>query len=665
MAIKLYHFGGGKADGSASDIALLGGKGAHLAEMSKLGIPVPPGFTVPTNWCVEYQKDKEAVLATVMQDVIPAYWDLADKMGKPFLVSVRSGAAVSCPGMMDTILNVGLTIDTLPLLAEKIGERSALDCYRRLIQMLGATGFGVPSEKFEEILTKARFRAKVQEDRELTAEQLSEVIVGYSALFKLHTGRDFPQAVNEQLSVAVNAVFGSWMNDRAVAYRDMQKIDHNMGTAVTVQAMVFGNYNDDSGSGVLFSRNPTTGENVIFGEFLPNAQGEDVVAGVRTPLPLSKLNEIWPAIGAEIAVTVAGLEVHYKDMLDIEFTVQDKKLYILQCRIGKRSPLAKLVIATQFVQAGLRPAETLRTVITKADLKSILTPSVNPTFKQEPDFMGIASNNGVVKGWAVITADEAVAAAKAGETVILVRDETDPDDIQGMNAAIGILTKTGGATSHAAVVARALNKPCVVGCTALPHDLESLKGRLVTIDGTTGRVWLDVDVPVTAGGSVPELALVAEQFLKVDQMTLAGPYSKGYAVYDDKMNMDNVSLCDIRSYVPSGDTDLEVFFPQPDLIAKPGTPTLSSWPDISYIVPPSWEGVGASQGWKLASTEKAGSLEEMLDKKTVSATPDLINFLGEETFGKLYSALKKAGFADTLRIVYPPEYILFTELMEG
>jgi pyruvate,orthophosphate dikinase len=666
MTVKLYHFGNGQADGSKQDIALLGGKGAHLAEMSKMGIPVPPGFTVPTEYCVAYQTDPDGVMYAVMKEVWPAYTKLATEQGLPFLVSVRSGAPISMPGMMDTILNVGLTADNLQLLAEKIGERSAWDCYRRLIQMMGATAYGVPSEKFEEILTRARFKAKVQEDRGLTVGQLQAVAGDYLNVFRVHTGRDFPQNVEEQLEAAVRAVFGSWMNDRAIAYRDMQKIDHNMGTAVTVQAMVFGNFNDDSGSGVLFTRNPSNGQNDIFGEFLPNAQGEDVVAGVRTPLPLSDLNKAWPEVGAQIAAMCAQLEKHYGDMMDVEFTVQDKKLYLLQCRIGKRSPLAKAVIAADMFVEGLMPAEKMVSALTKKDLKDLLIPSVDPGFKVEPSYQGLPANNGVVKGRAVMTSDEAVQAAAAGENVILVRHETDPDDIMGMNAAIGILTKTGGATSHAAVVARAINKPCVVGCTSLPDDLSGFVNKVVTIDGATGRVWLDVDVPVSAGGSVPQLSLIANHLADADMLTEASPFTNGYCTPSTVPAKDNHIglLVDLRSYTPSGDDELEAFFPAPVRLGSGATFDQSK---VEFLVPPADVATFQGLGFKVANTTdiEVHTLDALLDKKSLKASPALVKKLGASTFDKLKAALKAAGFAESSRTVYPAEYILFQKLTEG
>lgn len=661
--VKLYHFGAGAADGSAKDVALLGGKGAHLAEMSKMGVPVPPGFTIPTDWCLAYEKDP-SVLEQCTDAAAAAYLVLSDDFDGPLLVSVRSGAPVSMPGMMDTILNVGLTSGSFPALVEKIGARAAYDCRRRLIMMLSTTAYGLPSEFFDAALTKAKFKASVKEDRELGAEHLEPLCTEYLEYFRLQTKQDFPDTLEAQLRASIRAVFTSWHNPRAVVYRDQQGIAHDMGTAVTVQTMVFGNVNNNSGSGVLFSRNPSTGANELFGEFLPNAQGEDVVAGVRTPLALKAMQEQWPSVFWELAKRTTSLEEHYKDMLDIEFTVQDQQLYILQCRVGKRSPLAKAVIAVDMMKEGLKTPEETKNALTRADVKAILVASVDPKFKTEPTFIGIPSNNGVVTGKVCLTAEAAVQLAKEGP-VILVRDETDPDDIAGMVAAVGVLTKTGGATSHAAVVARALNTPCIVGCTALPDSLEGLEGVTLTLDGSTGRVWVGIDVPVIAGGMNDALNTLASMYITPDILLPASKDVRGYAtietVIQGGVNREMVSLVDCRGFVPcKADAELEVLFGQPATDTRAGVGF--DWSKTKAIAPRnSWyAGEGLSVSW-----EDALTLEELLDTKSLSASPSLIKLLGEEGYTKLLPLLEAAGFKGTAaQEVVPLEYLLFKNLKE-
>lgn len=484
--------------------AFLGGKGANLVRMNALGLPVPPGFTLPTPWCALFEKDQDAVLDEALALVMVAYARLADEFGYYPLVSVRSGAPVSMPGMMDTILNVGLTKGNLQDWAERIGLRAALDSRRRLIQMLGATAYGVPSEQFEAALTNAKTNAGVSEDKELSELQLQVLIAEYQTIFAKHVGHPFPEVVSEQLRAAIRAVFASWRNERADVYRKMHGIPVEMGTAVTVQAMVFGNFDDESGSGVLFTRNPSNGQPGIFGEFLPNAQGEDVVAGVRTPLPYAELQKLWPAMAQQIESCCHRLEEVYQDMMDVEFTIQQQKLYLLQCRVGKRSSLAKFQIAHDMcVEGRIGWAEAVSRVTAK-DFIEISRPSVDPSFPTPANFTGLPGSPGVVSGIAIEDSADAVKRAAAGETIMLVRHETDPDDIAAMAASVGVLTKTGGSTSHAAVVARAMNKPCVVGCETL--NPSKVVGHKVTICGETGRVWLGVDVPVL-GGALPEAAM--------------------------------------------------------------------------------------------------------------------------------------------------------------
>ncbi|MBS7812371.1 PEP/pyruvate-binding domain-containing protein [Roseococcus pinisoli] len=511
QAFPIVKFGMAGCPGLNNEIdatAFLGGKGANLVRMTELNLPVPPGFTLPTPWCALYETAPDAVLDEAVELALVAYEELKSHFGYAPLVSVRSGAPVSMPGMMDTILNVGMTQDSLQEWTNRLGGRTALDSRRRLIQMLGHTAYGVPSEAFEKILQNAKDQAGVKEDKELDTNALVAVCAAYCQLFQAVTQKPFPETIEEQLRASIGAVFGSWRNERADVYRKMQGIPVEMGTAVTVQAMVFGNANDDSGSGVLFTRNPSNGEPGIFGEFLPNAQGEDVVAGVRTPMPFFVLREMWPEVGDQIVAVCTRLEAVYQDMMDVEFTVQDRALFMLQCRVGKRASLAKFRIAHDMHQEGLIDLNCLVSRFDGKDFIEVSRPCVDHSFKTEPTFVGLAGSPGVVTGVAVTDSKTAITRAKAGEGVLLVRHETDPDDIGAMDASVGILTKTGGSTSHAAVVARAMNKACVVGCEEI--DVSLLEGKKITICGSTGRVWVDVDVPVLGGTLTPETVAVLE-----------------------------------------------------------------------------------------------------------------------------------------------------------
>lgn len=493
----------------------LGGKGAALVKMALAGLNVPPGFTIWTDVCNEltactdpdaYDSKFAAMFAKVQEHM---GW-LTEKFGYTPLVSVRSGAPVSMPGMMDTILNVGLTDDNFEEWAERLGRRAALDSFRRLIQMLGSTAYGVPHEVFEFQLAAAKKLYGVKDDTELTEEMLDNVQVRYLNAFKENRGFDFPtNDANEQLRAAIKAVFDSWMNDRAVEYRKLNKIDPAMGTAVNVQAMVFGNMGDDSGTGVLFTRDPSTGADTIMGEFLQNAQGEDVVAGIRTPRPLHEMAELgsnWPSIHTEIYELCQKLEAMYLDMVDVEFTVQQSELFILQSRVGKRSARAAFKIACDLVDLTWIDRDDALGRIKREQFKVMRRPMLDPEFKLAPDVVGLPACPGVVSGKPVFSSEDAV---NCSEPCILVTHETTPDDIKGMAAAVGILTQTGGATSHAAVVARAMDKTCVVGCTALDINVAKLSKK-VTIDGSTGNVWFDIDVPVIDSSEDPYLKQVVD-----------------------------------------------------------------------------------------------------------------------------------------------------------
>ncbi len=524
---RIYRFSEHETDGDASMKALLGGKGANLAEMAKLGMPVPPGFTITTEVCNAYSAmQAQGTLSQAwwnhLLDEIDHHdsWLAAEFKGVRPLISVRSGAPVSMPGMMDTILNVGLTTDNLVEWGDRIGVRAAWDSYRRLIQMLGSTAYGVSHDKFEFQLAKIKKDAGVKEDWELSVTQLQTLVSRYKHVFSENTKQEFPDTRWEQKRAAICAVFESWMNPRAIEYRKIHKIPESMGTAVTVQAMVFGNMGEDSGTGVLFTRNPSSGDKHWLGEFLENAQGEDVVAGIRTPRPIDEMPGLGPSwFDAEMKLNdiCIGLEHHYHDMMDIEFTVQQGKLWILQCRVGKRSALAAFKIARQFVDEGrITKAEVFKR-LTPEQYKLVRLPRIADGFSVEPHAVGKGACPGVVTGRPVFSSQDAV---NCTEPCILVTHETNPDDIAGMAAAVGILTQTGGSTSHAAVVARAMDKPCIVGCTDLDISLmqsQSIKSALhkITIDGSTGRVWMDVDVPLVNGANDPDVQEVCRWALEV------------------------------------------------------------------------------------------------------------------------------------------------------
>ena len=509
MAKKyVYFFGTGKAEGSKDMRNLLGGKGANLAEMTNIGIPVPPGFTITTEVCKVYYEGDRNYPPELDVEIDENLKKLEDAMGlkfgdpeKPLLVSVRSGARVSMPGMMDTVLNLGLNDKTVQGLIKMTGnERFAYDAYRRFIQMFGDVVLEVPHEEFEAILDAKKEELGVTLDTELNAEALKDIVCKYKALVEEKTGQSFPEDPRQQLDMARDAVFGSWMNARAITYRKIHNIPDDWGTAVNVQAMVYGNMGDDSGSGVAFTRDPSTGERKYFGEYLPNAQGEDVVAGIRTPLPLDNLKTEMPEIYKELTDIFEKLDAHYRDMQDVEFTIQRNKLYMLQTRAGKRTAAAAVKIAVDMVNEGLITKEEAIMRVDAGQLDTLLHKTVDPKTKEESIASGVAASPGAAIGKVVFTADDAVEMAKTGEAVILVRRETSPDDIHGMAAAKGFLTSRGGKTSHAAVVARGMGKPAVTGCEAAMVDevREELhigdvvirKGDIITVDGSHGKVFL-------------------------------------------------------------------------------------------------------------------------------------------------------------------------------
>ncbi|MBS0560478.1 MAG: pyruvate, phosphate dikinase [Proteobacteria bacterium] len=517
MTKWVYSFGAGANEGSAEMRNLLGGKGANLAEMAAIGLPVPPGFTITTEVCTAFYENGRQYPAELAGQVREALGMVEKAVGlkfgdkhKPLLVSVRSGARVSMPGMMDTVLNLGLNDATVEGLADASNDaRFAWDSYRRFIQMYGSVVLDVDHHRFEEIIEHAKIDAGIVEDTAMTAQDWHRVVAGYKDMVHQETGKPFPQDPEEQLWGAIGAVFGSWMNHRAITYRKLHDIPEAWGTAVNVQAMVFGNMGNDCATGVCFTRDPSTGENVFYGEYLVNAQGEDVVAGIRTPQPMSKarakpgevsMEEAMPAAYAELLAVRERLEQHYKDMQDIEFTVQQNKLYMLQTRNGKRTAAASLRVAVEMAQQGLIDRHEAVRRVNPASLDQLLHPMLDPKAPRTLLAKGLPASPGAASGIVVFNSDEAEARAAKGEAVILVRVETSPEDIHGMHAAKGIVTTRGGMTSHAAVVARGMGRPCVAGAggIAVDYNAQTLSaggrtvqaGETVTLDGATGEVFV-------------------------------------------------------------------------------------------------------------------------------------------------------------------------------
>ena len=521
-------------EGDASMRNLLGGKGANLAEMTKLGLPVPQGFTISTEACTQYYEDGRQINDEIQAQINDAIVKMEEITGKkfgdlenPLLVSVRSGARASMPGMMDTILNLGLNEEVVEVVAKKTGnERWARDCYRRFIQMYSDVVMEVGKKYFEELIDKMKEEKGVTEDIELTAADLKELANQFKAEYKAKIGADFPDDPKEQLMGAVKAVFRSWDNPRANVYRRDNDIPYSWGTAVNVQEMAFGNWSDESGTGVAFTRDPATGEKKLMGEFLINAQGEDVVAGVRTPQPIAALAEVMPEVFEQFTNVCNILETHYRDMQDMEFTIQDRKLFMLQTRNGKRTAQAALKIACDLVDEGMRTEEEAVAMIDPRNLDTLLHPQFDAKALKAatPMGKGLGASPGAACGKVVFTADDAVAWAEKGEKVVLVRLETSPEDIMGMKAAQGILTVRGGMTSHAAVVARGMGTCCVSGCGDINMDEENKKftlagktfveGSEISIDGTTGNIYDGIipTVDATIAGEFGRIMAWADKF---------------------------------------------------------------------------------------------------------------------------------------------------------
>ncbi|KAL8161920.1 hypothetical protein V2J09_013409 [Rumex salicifolius] len=506
---RVFTFGKGRSEGNKSMKALLGGKGANLAEMCSIGLSVPPGLTISTESCQDYQNNGKKLPLSLWNDVLEGLKSIQNDMSaflgdpsRPLLVSVRSGAAISMPGMMDTILNLGLNDEVAVGLAAKSGERFAYDSYRRFLDMFGDVVMGIPHSSFEEKLESLKAEKGVKFDAELASSDLKELVNQYKKVYLESTGQAFPSDPYKQLQLAVEAVFSSWDSPRAIKYRNINQITGLKGTAVNIQCMVYGNMGDTSGTGVLFTRNPSTGEKKLYGEFLVNAQGEDVVAGIRTPQDLDTMNNCMPQAYKELVENCEILERHYKDMMDIEFTVQEGKLYMLQCRVGKRTGNGAIKIAVDMVNEGLVDSRNVTKMVEPQHLDQLLhlqfeDPSA---YKEKVLTTGLPASPGAAVGQIVFSAEDAEAWKSQGKTVILVRTETSPEDVGGMHAAVGILTARGGMTSHAAVVARGWGKCCVAGCSEIRvNDAEKVlvigkkvikEGEWLSLNGSTGEVIL-------------------------------------------------------------------------------------------------------------------------------------------------------------------------------
>ena len=550
-------------EGSASQKSLLGGKGANLAEMTNIGLPVPQGFTVTTEACTEFYNQGEKLTEEIIKQIRYYLSVLEEQTGKafgdagnPLLVSVRSGAKFSMPGMMDTILNLGLNDETVEGIARKTeNPRFAYDSYRRFIQMFGDVVLEIPKYLFDNALEGKKEKNSYVYDTELTADDLKELVQEFKVIYKNEINEDFPENPEKQLLMAVEAVFKSWNNQRAIIYRNLYDIPHDIGTAVNVQSMVYGNMGDTSGTGVAFTRNPSTGEKKVFGEFLINAQGEDVVAGIRTPLTIDKLQGIMPEIYDEFISTAHTLELHYRDMQDIEFTIEQGKLFMLQTRSGKRTAEAALRVAVELVEEGLLSKEEAVMRVDPKSLDQLLHPKFDPDElkKSASIAKGLPASPGAASGKIYFTAEEAVAASLKGEATILVRKETSPEDIEGMNKAKGILTSRGGMTSHAAVVARGMGKCCVAGCESVNVDEKNKtmtvnkevfnEGDYISLDGSTGSVYKGIIKTVDANisGNFEKLMDWADEFRKLGIRTNADtPHDSATAI---KFGAEGIGLC--------------------------------------------------------------------------------------------------------------------------
>ncbi|QDV25414.1 pyruvate, phosphate dikinase [Aureliella helgolandensis] len=574
----IYYFGKTRTEGTGVSKSILGGKGANLAEMTSIGLPVPPGFTITTEVCGDYYanggKMPAALMADVKTNVETLEKELSKKFGddkNPLLLSVRSGAAVSMPGMMNTILNLGLNdVSTAGLAKATSNERFAYDAYRRLINMFGDVVMGVDHEHFEEAFDAIKKKYKTEEDTQVPAEGLKELCDAYKALYKKETGEDFPQDPIKQLEKAVEAVFKSWMTNKAVKYREIEGIRGLLGTAVNCQSMVYGNMGDDSGTGVAFTRNPNTGENKFFGEFLINAQGEDVVAGIRTPQPTEEMSKWNDPVYQELMAIKTKLETHYSEMQDIEFTIEKGTLYMLQTRTGKRTGMAAVKIACDMVEEKLITEKEAVLRVPAGDLTQLLLPSFDTAAwaKAEKIAKGLPASPGAAVGKLAFTAEDAKARALKGEKVILIRKETSPEDVDGMHAAAGILTSTGGMTSHAAVVARGWGRCCIAGAAGVKIDAKNKtavisgktygEGDELSINGTSGEVAEGsiATQPALLSGDFAKLMVWADKFRTLKVRTNAdSPEDSARA---REFGAEGIGLCRTEHMFFGGDRTLAI-----------------------------------------------------------------------------------------------------------
>ena len=555
-------------EGNASMADLLGGKGSNLCEMARLGLPVPPGFVISTQVCRDYLSKKQTLPEGLEESIKENIRELEISIGRnfgspssPLLVSVRSGARISMPGMMDTILNLGINDEIVEGVASMMGDpRPAYDAYRRFLQIYSQVVMGVAADEFEKVLAEHKHKAGVTQDHQLTAEQLKSVVADFKKVAKDATGSEPPSDPWEQLMAAVEAVFRSWNTPRAIFYRDHNKIDHDMGTAVTIMAMVFGNLGPTSGTGVLFTRNPSTGNAQVYGEFLTNAQGEDVVAGVRTPEPIASLNDVLPECYTELMDLANDLETHYADVQDVEFTIENARLFLLQTRSAKRTALSAVKTAVDMVSEGLISQSQALLRVDAEEISRLLVSQFSPDLSEETledSFLarGAPASPGAASGIVCFDATKAAALTAAGHAVILVRPETKPDDIHGITSAVGVVTSRGGVTSHAAVVTRGLGKPCIVGCEGIQVDLEAglftadgktvREGELISMDGASGSVYLgELETVHPALDDLPEAAVLlrwADETRKLGVMANADtPADAAQAII---MGAEGIGLC--------------------------------------------------------------------------------------------------------------------------
>ncbi len=664
----VYFFGNGSADGRADMKHLLGGKGANLAEMTNLGIPVPPGFTITTEVCDAYYKNNNKYPKGLAEEIEQNLSRLEKLMGaklgdaeNPLLVSVRSGAAASMPGMMDTVLNLGLSPDSVKGLIKKTGnERFVWDAYRRFITMFGDVVMGVERHYFEAVLDKYKKKARVKTDAELSSDHLKSIVEEFKAIYKKETGEPFPNDPKVQLQKAINAVFASWNNPRAVKYRQLYEIKGLLGTAVNVQSMVYGNMGDRSATGVCFTRNPSTGENKFYGEFLINAQGEDVVAGIRTPEPIENLEKEMPEVYKQLVKYKNTLETHFKDVQDIEFTIQENRLFMLQTRTGKRTARAAIKFAVDMARENLIDKKTAISRVDPSQLDQLLHPTFDPKAKKEVIAVGLPASPGAATGRVVFSAEDAEKWADKKEKVILVRKETSPEDIGGMHVSQGILTTRGGMTSHAAVVARGMGKCCVAGCGALNVDYKSQtfkvngkavkKGDYISIDGSTGEVMLGqvLTMETRLSGDFATLMEWADEFRVLKVRTNAD--TPADAKKARELGAEGIGLCRTE-HMFFGENRIDAV--RQMILSSPDVKRLKA--DIADLEKELSKASNNSKNSKMEGLEKElQQAKKALKEPLASYTSSLRKLLPMQRrdFEQIFTAMR--GLPVTIRLLDPP-----------